>query len=382
MKVNLDQTIRLPKLVFQVCLTVVITAFACPDVLVCQIPDNNAANIKIGLLVPDSKSIAAVQGAELAVREANEKGGLNGRHFELVVRSMEGPWGTGSKEAVNLIFEEKVWALLGSHDGRNAHLVEQAATRSIVVFMSAWTSDPTLSQAFVPWFFNCIPNDDQQAASLIEEIYNKRKFNKIAIVYSNDYDSKMTLDCFLKSVKKSGKPDPVQFNYDDYSLNLNDLSDGIKKAEVNCIVLFCPPKTAVKITRQIRQKKMNLPLFGSIMLLNENELSPQELQVYDNIISIPSGDWSGSENLAFSQEFQNTYYRMPGMVASYSYDGMSVLIEAIIDAGSSDREKIQKSLINIRYKGVTGSIQFDDKGNRSGNFKMMRIKDGVPVGSE
>jgi ABC-type branched-subunit amino acid transport system substrate-binding protein len=70
------------------------------------------------------------------------------------------------------------------------------------------------------------------------------------------------------------------------------------------------------------------------------------------------------------------------MVASYSYDGMSVLIEAIRNAGSSDREKIQESLENISYKGVTGSIQFDDKGNRSGKFKMMRMKDGVPVSSE
>ncbi|MCJ7449481.1 MAG: ABC transporter substrate-binding protein [Bacteroidales bacterium] len=382
MKVNPDQTIRLPKLVFQVCLTVVITAFACPDILVCQIPDNNAANIKIGILVPDSKSIAAMQGAELAVREANEKGGLNGRHFELVVRSMEGPWGTGSKEAVNLIFEEKVWALLGSHDGRNAHLVEQAATRSIVVFMSAWTSDPTLSQAFVPWFFNCVPNDNQQAASLIEEIYKKRKLSKVAVVSGDDYDSKIALDNFLKSVKKSGKPDPVKFSYDNYSLKPDALPDEIIKADANCIVLFCQPSVSIKIVQQIRQKKMNQPLFGSLMLLNENELSPQELQVYDNIISIPSGDWSGPENLAFRQKFQNTYYRMPGMVASYSYDGMSVLIEAIRDAGSSDREKIQKSLENIRYKGATGSIQFDDKGNRSGNFKMMRIKDGVPVSSE
>jgi len=65
-------------------------------------------------------------------------------------------------------------ALFGSHDSRNAHLVEQAATKSQVVFVSAWSGDPTLSQAFVPWFFNCVPNDYQQVASLIEEIYYKR----------------------------------------------------------------------------------------------------------------------------------------------------------------------------------------------------------------
>ncbi len=83
---------------------------------------------------------------------------------------MEGPWGTGSKQAVELIFDEEVWAILGSHDGRNAHLVEQVSAKSRVVFMSAWSGDPTLSQAFVPWFFNCVFNDLQVSDVLIDEI--------------------------------------------------------------------------------------------------------------------------------------------------------------------------------------------------------------------
>lgn len=349
---------------------------------VSQITESTATTVKIGLLIPDSNSIAAVQGAELAIREANEKGGLNGRHFQLVARSMEGPWGTGSKEAVNLIFKEKVWALLGSHDGRNAHTVEQAATRSVVVFVSAWTSDPTLSQAFVPWFFNCVPNDNQQASALTEEIYNKKKFKKTVVVSGNDYDSKMATESFLKSVKKSGRPDPVKFNYDKYSLNLDDLSNDIKKADADCAILFCLPKASIKIAGQIRLRNPNLPLFGSLMLLNENVLSPNELQVFDNILSVPSCNWPGQENKTFRQEFQRTFNKNPGMVASYSYDGMNLLIEAIRNAGSSDHELMQKSLEKICHRGVTGLIQFDDKGNRSGSFETIRIKNGVPTGSE
>jgi ABC-type branched-subunit amino acid transport system substrate-binding protein len=127
---------------------------------------------------------------------------------------------------------------------------------------------------------------------------------------------------------------------------------------------------------------MDRQFFGSLMLLNENELSDKDLQYIDNLLSIPSGDWSGSENLNFRQEFQKTYKKMPGLVASYSYDGMNLLIEAIRNAGSDEREKIQKSLENINFKGVTGTIQFDDKGNRIGNFGIMKTKNGVPVSSE
>ena len=124
---------------------------------------------------------------------------------------MEGPWGTGSKQAVDLIFEDEVWALLGSHDGRNAHLVEQASAKSIVTFVSVWSSDPTLSQAFIPWFFNCVPSDDQQAVALIDEIYSKRKFSRVATITDNSYDSNQSLKSFLKFLNKEDKVLPFMF---------------------------------------------------------------------------------------------------------------------------------------------------------------------------
>jgi len=73
------------------------------------------------------------------------------------------------------------------------------------------------------------------------------------------------------------------------------------------------------------------------------------------------------------------YKQNPGTVASFSYDAMSVLIEAVSKAGNPDRELIQESLENIQYRGVTGLIKFDDKGNRLGNFEIRKTKNGVPL---
>ncbi len=365
--------------IFQICLILFLLISLTSIKTFSQDPGNSDRTIKIGLLIQDNRYTSAVQGAEMAVRKANESGGLNGHPFQLVTRSMEGPWGTGSKQAVDLIFEEKVWALFGSHDGRNAHLVEQAATKSQVVFLSAWATDPTLSQAFVPWFFNCVPNDRQQAASLIEEIYNKRKIKQAAIIYSNDYDSKMAKDNFLKLGKMSGKPDPVQYCYNDFETKSDALIEEIGKPEVRCIILFCNPSASVEIIGKIRKKKIDKLLFGPVMLLNENELSSQRLQVYDDILLVPSGNWPESENLTFRKEYQRAFGKLPGIVASYSFDGMNVLIRAIIIAGKPDREKIQRSLASMNFIGVTGTVQFDDKGNRSGDFETRLVKDGLPV---
>lgn len=335
--------------------------------------------VKIGLLIQDSSWTSAVHGAELAVRNANIKGGLKGHKVGLVVRSMEGPWGTGSKQAVDLIFNEKVWALLGLHDGRNAHLVEQAATKSQVVFLSAWSADPTLSQAFVPWFFNCVPNDDQQAESLFNEIYEIRKYRNIIVVHGNDYDFAKSHSSFMNLVKISGKPGPLQFNLKDYTGKTVDLAEKISESDADCIVLFCLPSASFELIRQIKRITPDLNVFGPLAILNENELPAQELNLFDNIFSVPSGEWPEVENRKFRQEFEKEYGYPPGLSASYAYDAMNAIIGAVQQAGSSDYEMIQKSLKNIQFNGVTGPVQFDDKGNRIGNFGIKKTMNGVPV---
>jgi branched-chain amino acid transport system substrate-binding protein len=369
---------RLQKLFFHTFFILVFLGFIAGDVKAVQNTDGPGKTVKIGLLIPDNKSLAAKYGAEMAIRKANEKGGYNGKPFQLVVRSMEGPWGTGSKQAVSLIFEENVAAIMGSSDGRNGHLIEQVTTKARIVFLSAWASDPTLAQAFVPWYFSCVPNDNQQADALIEEIYTKRKITKIAVVSDNDYDSKLALESFIKRTKLAAKEDPLQLFYDNSNQNYNDLIDQISKADVRGIILFGKPSASMKLINQLKQRKMNQPVFGTLSLLDEDEFSDMDLKYYENVVLVSSGNLSGSKGLAFRNEFQKTYGKLAGAVAAYSFDGMSLLIEAIRNAGL-DRENIQKALSKIHFEGVTGPIQFDDKGKRMGTPGLMEIKNGIPV---
>jgi branched-chain amino acid transport system substrate-binding protein len=334
--------------------------------------------IKIGLLIQDNKSVDARYAAELAIRKINLDGGINGRPLQLVVRSMEGPWGTGSKQAVDLIFNEKVWAIMGSHDGRNAHLVEQATAKTHIVFLSAWASDPTLSQAFVPWYFSCVPNDRQQARALIEEIYNKRKMTKIAIVSENSYDSKLASETFVKMTKMLLKPDPLKLSYEYSSKDFKSILDQIETAKVKGIVLYGQASTSSAIIKQLRQRNMKQIVFGSLSLLGENQLNDLDLKKYENTVLISLGNSMEQKRKSFQNEFQKDYGHIPGAVACYAFDGMNLLIEAIRKS-SFDRDKIQSAMANIHYQGITGLIQFDEKGNRLAAVGLIEIKNGIPV---
>jgi ABC-type branched-subunit amino acid transport system substrate-binding protein len=369
---------KLQKLLLPVCLISVLSGFIASDLQSGKKHGESDKTVKIGLLISDNNSLSAVHGAEMAIRKANEQGGYRNKPFQLVVRSMEGPWGTGSNQAVSLIFEDNVCALMSSGDGRNGHLIEQVAAKTRIVYLSSWASDPTLAEAFVPWYFSCAPTDIQQADALIEEIYDKRKLTKIVAVSGNDYDSKLALENFVKQTKLEGKTDPLQLFYDNNNKDFKSLIDQINNTDIRAIVMFGKPAASIKLINEFRKRKMIQPLFGSLSLLDENDISDQDMKSYENVVFVSSVNLSGSNGLSFREEFQKNYAKVPGAVAAYSFDGINLLIEAIKNAGTERRE-IQNYLSKIHYIGVTGSIQFDDKGKRIGIPGLMKIKNGIPV---
>jgi branched-chain amino acid transport system substrate-binding protein len=366
------------KFLFGVCTTFTLLILSTLNMHAYRNPKEPDNEIKIGLLIPDNKFLSARHGAEMALLEANQKGGLNGRPFQLVVRSMEGPWGTGSKQAVDLIFNEEVLAIIGSHDGRNAHLVEQVSAKARIVFLSAWASDPTLSKAFVPWYFSCVPNDLQQADALVDEICNKRNLDNIAAVSDSGYDAKLAINSFLKKTRIAGKHDPVVFYYDQASQNFDNLIRQLEEVHARVVVLFGQPPASLKIIRQMRLRKMQQPIFGTLSVSGENDSFFHELTHVENIVLVSSGQSFSSKGPAFRQEFQRLYGYRPDAVSAYAYDAVNLIIEAIKKTGP-DRDKIQKSLVNMKYEGVTGMIHFDDRGNRLGSVCLMEIRKGLPV---
>jgi len=334
--------------------------------------------IKIGLLIPNNKSTEAKFGAEMAINEANLKHNKKGLSYQLIVRSLKGSWGTGSNKAVDLIFNDHVWTIMGAHDGRNAHLVEQVISKTHVVYLSSWATDPTLSQAFVPWYFSCVPNDNQQVKTLIEEIYKKRKLTKIALVSSKNFDANYTLKIFLKKAKAIGQTELMQFAYDDSSMNLNSLITKINKTKIQAIVLLDNPSTSFNFIQELQSQKKGLPIFGALALFGEHAFDEVKLAQYNNITLVTSGNWLDSKNALFNNKFRQKYGKAPSAVAAYAYDGMNLLINAI-KRSWPNRTKVKEELSKINYNGVTGLIQFDDKGNRKEAAGLIEIEKGNPI---
>lgn len=345
-----------------------------------DVQDNSVHALSLGLLIEDNALVEGRYGAEFAVEELNRKGGINGTPIKLFVRSMEGPWGMGSKKAVDLVFDKEVWALVGVLDGRNSHLVEQVAAKIDIPFVSAWASDPTLSKAYVPQFFNCVPNSDQQATVLLNEINTIRSYDRWILVSDESYDSRIAKEGIKRNEEYAKNPPfkELELSKRDGIENASkDLCDMIGTNEVEAVVMSCESATNLELIRSLRSAKLELPVYTGSDMLHEKTFSDVASKNLGEVYFVNVGIPESGTNIRtdFDQEFLLAHGYYPGPMASCAYDAIHVVARAI-EQSDLDAKKLKKSLSITSYSGKTGAIEFDQFGNRKKLPKITPINSG------
>ena len=314
-----------------------------------------AQPVRIGVLAPgdDARAGEAAslrRGAAMAVADANAEGGYRGRPFELVLRSVEGAWGTGSDQIVRLVFDDGVVAVLGGLEGREAHLIEQAITKRRVVFLSPWASDPTLTQAFVPWMFRLAPDDHQLAHALLDAIPEGAR---IATVRDDGYDARMAASAFSDVAADRGREIQARLTPDDAVAGLSD-------HPVEALVLFTDPTGARKLLRELAGTGRKPHLFGVHALADDAVREAAAAAGF--AVTVPAL-FEPAVSPAFAQRYRDRFGAAPDLLAAYTYDGVRAVVEAVRTAGA-DREHIRDALSALDRDGVTGRLRFDEHGNR------------------
>lgn len=342
----------------------------------------DSTSVKIGLLISkdpagDTIGLSAMHGAEMAIRKANTNGGFNGQPFELIVRTCDGPWGVTSKQVVDFVYEDKVSGIVSSLDGQNAHLAEQVVTKAHIPLLSSRATDPTLSQANIPWFFRVTPDDRQQANALAGEIYIKRGLSHLAVLVQDTYDAKMSAKYFLKSAENLEAPIPRRIGYNPRIDQLEFIVKQLMYKDVEGIILFGETTKMLNIMVEIEDKGHHISMFGMQSLLEKSNGS--DIFSPEMVVSIPHG-WLSESSDAFRNKFKDAYGYRPGISAAYAFDAVSILVKAIRNAGIN-QDEIRKSLRELNYPhGVTGPITFDVHGNRKGGVEIAHFPGGKLTG--
>lgn len=86
---------------------------------------------------------------------------------------------------------------------------------------------------------------------------------------------------------------------------------------------------------------------------------------------------SAEEKVAkFVSAYEEAYGSVPSSLTAQAYDSMGMFIEAIKQAGTTDRAKIKEELYKLEYDGVSGLTVFNENGDAQKSFNWLVIKDG------
>jgi len=315
-----------------------------------QIPKET---IKIGFLIRNDDDLAIKQTAQLAIEQANAQKENNVQKFELVIKSCDGPWGITSKQTVALIFEDLVPIVVTALDGRNAHLAEQVSAKSHVVMLSTLSSDPTLSRAYVPWYFRMVPDDRQQAKVLVEEIYSEKRANKVAIVVLDDYDGKKSAEAFIAEVKEKGYPEPKVFT----DLSSEEIMRKSSENPWDAVVFMGSSNKGLQNVKELKASQYYAFLNYYNFIKRNDQINISDVKT---IFSSWQTDTFWSE---FQKEYKHKYNQNPSLAMAFVYDGILLAVESIKKYGP-DTEAVRKEFKDLKYEGITGDVEFDEFGNR------------------
>jgi ABC-type branched-subunit amino acid transport system substrate-binding protein len=324
--------------------------------------------------------IQMLQGARLAIEQANAQGGYHARGipFELVVKNDNGLWGASGNEIVDLAYRDRVWAILGTIDGANSHIAIRVALKAEILMINTGDTDPTFIETNIPWVLRNIGDDRQMGYLLVDYLYRKQQYERVGIIRASNRYGRFGVREIRDGSRRLGHPIVLEMAYevgaDDFSLVLERLH----RSDVQAIVHWGDAEDGARILNQMRAMGMDQPFFGCDRTVSDEFVEIAGANAEGVIATYPWNPRRADERLdAFRMDFRGRFGVEPGTYAAHGYDGMNMLIWAVQAVGLN-RAKIRDVLAHWPgpHRGVTGDIVLSAALDDVGEVFLARFTEG------
>ncbi len=351
----------------------------------------SSKTVNIGFLGPIENNpespygLAMLHGAQLAIDEANAKGGYgvssmsSGRPYELKIHNDSAQWGASSTEAVKMIFDEHVVAVLGSVDAASTHIMLRVSLKLEFPIMDTATTDPTVTETRIPWLIHNFPDDRQQGYALADYLFKQQKLKRIGVIRLQARYGRVGVSKFFDEAKRMGHVPVLEVKFlrgdTDFSMQLRMLQN----AHLDGVVIWGEAAEAGLILKQMRSMGMKQPVFGSSRL-DYPALLRTAGAAAEGLVTACALDLSSSNPkwLEFQKKYRVQFNSDPDAYAAYAYDGMNMLLASIEKAGLN-RGNIMDAFRDFQktgYEGVAGHAQFDYTLNNIAPISLVRVQGG------
>ena len=339
--------------------------------------------IKIGGMAPLTGALAiygvtTTNGAELAVKEINENGGILGKKIEYIMLDTKGD-STEAVMAYNKLVDEKVAGIIGEITSKPTLAVAEVAVQDNMPLITPTGTQVDITEAGPNVFRVCFTNPYQ---GKVLAITSKERLgaDTIAVMLNNssDYSDGIT-KAFIEESEKLGMK---VMGVEGYSDGDKDFRPQLTKlAAMNPDVVLIPEyyEQAALIATQAREVGVKSIFVGSdgwdgiAKTLDKSSYSAIENSYFTNHFSMEDQ----SEKIQnFLKDYRETYKEDPSAFSALGYDAIYMMKSAIEKAGTTDKQKVVDALKGIEYDGITGYLTFDDHNNPVKAVTVLKIENG------
>ncbi|MFZ0772163.1 MAG: ABC transporter substrate-binding protein [Candidatus Sulfotelmatobacter sp.] len=318
-----------------------------------------------------------LNGATLAIEEANANGGYGGRPFKLMVHNDSAIWGAASNEIVKMVYDEKVWAMFGSISSDTTHIALRVTLKAETPLVNSASTDPTIPETIIPWYFTDIQDDRLQGYTLARHIYTELGLKRIAILRVNDRYGRFGVLKFRDASRRLGHPVVIEQKFMPGDIDFRRQLQVIEDSRVDGIVFWTDIGPAAMILQQMQELGMKQRVFGSHRTIGD-ELVKLAGSAAENFEAIFPYDPTRSDPrwLDFKSRYEARFHEAPDHFAALAYDAMQILLNAICRAGLN-KGRIRDALTGVEsYKGVTGDMVFDPNCKNIAPLFLAHVRNG------
>jgi branched-chain amino acid transport system substrate-binding protein len=336
---------------------------------------SNAQVIKIATCSPLSGGEGGLGemiklGAQIAVEESQDSFVKLGFKLELTPQDDQANPDVGVAVAKRIVNEPEILGVVGHFDSGVAIPSSEVYKDYNLAMVSPANTNPKVTDRRYANVNRVCGRDDVQGPIAAEFAIKELRAKNIFIVNNKTAYGQGNAEAFRDKAKELGA-NIVGFVGTEEKSNFQPLILQMKLQKPDLVYIGGIYDQAALLLKQMREKGITATFMGPDGLDSSEFVKiAQEASkgTYYTTVAGPLDQYPAAA--AFAKSFEAKFKKKPESFALYAYDSAKVMVEAIKiaikenDGKIPSREAVCKAVRKISIQGITGLIEFDDKGDR------------------
>lgn len=346
--------------------------------------------VKIGHVGPTSGAIAHLgkdneNGAKMAIEELNAAGVMIGgkpAKFELLAEDDAGDPKQGTAAAQKLV-DAKVNGVIGHLNSGTTIPASALYSEAGLPQISPSATNPKYTRQGFKTTFRMVADDVHLGSTLGKYAVETLKAKNVAVIDDRTAYGQGVADEFEKAVAAAGGKIVGREFTNDKATDFNAILTTLKGKKPDVVFFGGMDAVAGPMLKQMKQLGIKAKFMGGDGICSSElpKLAGDGMGD-EQVFCAEAGGVEGDQIPVmekFRADFKAKFGTEVQVYAPYVYDAVKVMAAAMVTANSADPKVYLPALAATNgYKGVTGTVSFDEKGDiKNGALTLMTYKGGA-----